>query len=268
MARQTFAAGRFYPDHPETLLEELDALIPPMEDAGKKAVIGALVPHAGYMYSGRVAGDVYARIRARETYIVLGPNHTGVGDRFSLSLEDWETPLGDMRVDTELAGSIMDQTRLVSSDPSAHAMEHCVEVQLPFIKKMFPEAGFVPLVVSCGDIDELRSIGQAIASSIRSSGKKVTILASSDMTHYEPRDSASVKDKKAIDALMSMDGEKLAETVLTGNISMCGWVPSVIMLFASKELGAVTPELVRYSDSGEVTGNSADVVGYAGMIIS
>jgi len=265
--REAFVAGSFYPDRGEALLSEIEALVPSMPEAEKHEVIGAIVPHAGYLYSGRVAGDVYGRIKNRDTFVIIGPNHTGMGNRFSLSMDVWATPIGEIKTDIHLAEEIIKKAPFIKNDPASHAAEHSIEVQLPFIKKLFPDALIVPLCVSSSDIFELKAVGEAIAASVRALGKKVTILASSDMTHYEPRISASKKDKQAIEAVLAMDAPRLVETIDTEKISMCGWGPSAIMLFAARELGAESGELVTYSDSGEITGNESEVVGYAGIIL-
>jgi MEMO1 family protein len=265
--RKTFVAGSFYPDREEALLSEIEALVPSVLESEKHEAIGAIVPHAGYLYSGRVAGDVYGRIKGRDTFIIIGPNHTGMGERFSLSMDDWATPIGEIRTDVDLAEEIIEKAPFVKDDPASHVAEHSIEVQLPFIKKLFPGALIVPLCVSSCDISELKAAGEAIADAVRALGKKVTILASSDMTHYEPRISASKKDKRAIDAVLAMDATRLVETVNKEQISMCGWGPSAIMIFAARELGAGSGELVIYSDSGYITGNESEVVGYAGIIL-
>ena len=267
MIRETFVAGSFYPDREEALLSAIGALVPSILETEKHEAIGAMVPHAGYLYSGRVAGDVYGRIKSRDTFVIIGPNHTGMGNRFSMSMYDWATPIGEIKADIDLAEEIMRIAPFIKDDPASHAAEHSIEVQLPFIKKLFPDALIVPLCISSSDISELKAAGEAIAEAVKTSGKGVTILASSDMTHYEPRISASKKDKRAIEAVLAMDAPRLVETVYKEQISMCGWGPSAIMIFAAKELGAETGELVMYSDSGEITGNESEVVGYAGIIL-
>ena len=268
MLRQPFVAGSFYPADAEALLGELDALSPMIPEDEKEIVLGAVVPHAGYLYSGRVAGEVYGRIKSRETFVVIGPNHTGCGHSFSLSSENWLTPLGEVEVDLELADAIRERAPILKYDSSAHISEHCIEVQLPFIKKFFPDALIVPVCVSSGDIDELKNVAEAIAAAAKSLGKDIAVLASSDMTHYETRQEASIQDKEAIDALLSLDELRFAKTVEERNISMCGWAPSVMMLVAARELGAAKARLVKYSDSGEITGNISEVVGYAGIIVN
>jgi len=266
--RQPYVAGSFYPDDPKVLARELEALSPEIPGAKKETAIGAVVPHAGYLYSGRVAGEVYGRIKGRKTFVIIGPNHTGRGRSFSLSRENWLTPLGEVKIDNVLASAIMERAPMVSDDASAHDGEHSIEVQLPFIQKFFPDAGIVPICVSSKNMSELKTVAEAIAVSAKCMDVDIAVLASSDMTHYETRQSASKKDKEAIDVLLSMDAVGLAKTIDEKNISMCGWAPTVIMILAAMELGAVKARLVRYADSGEITGNTSEVVGYAGIIVS
>ena len=265
MARSAAVAGQFYPGSEKALTEELDEMIP---EVGERIdAIGAVSPHAGYMYSGRVAGEVYARIKPRKTFIVLSPNHTGYGARFALSLESWETPLGKIDIDTSLAEAVLAKTNLIESDTTAHAFEHSVEVQLPFVQRIAPQAKIIPITVQHGSLAELKEVAEAVSSSVREVKSEAVIIASSDMTHYESRKSAKEKDKKAIDAVLELDAEKLMKVVESNNISMCGYIPSAIMLMAAKELGAKKAELIKYTDSGEVTGDTLQVVGYAGIIV-
>ena len=266
MVRNAAVAGQFYPGREKALNEELDSMIP--EVKGKIDVIGAISPHAGYMYSGGVAGEVYAKIKPKKTFVVISPNHTGYGARFALSSENWQTPIGKIDIDTSLLGSLEAKTSLVEIDPSAHAFEHSVEVQLPFIQRIAPSAKILPMTVQHGTLAELTEVAEAIADSIIDTQTEAVIIASSDMTHYESRESAEVKDKKAIEAVLKLDAEKLLQVVEENDISMCGYIPSAIMLLAAKKLGAKKAELVRYTDSGETTGDTLQVVGYAGMLFN
>jgi MEMO1 family protein len=267
LVREPVVAGQFYPADPKRLVRDIDKLISSVPDKDKIGVVGAVSPHAGYMYSGGVAGEVYSRIMPKNTYVILGPNHTGYGGRFSMSLEAWRTPLGQVDVNMDLAEAIREECPLIREDTAAHAMEHSIEVQLPFIQRISPEAKVVPLTVRHGGFDEISQVGSAIAAAVRSTGADAVIIASSDMTHYEPRVSASAKDRKAIEKMLSLDAEGLIETVEYDNISMCGYVPAAIMIVAAKLLGAKNAELVRYCDSGDVTGETNEVVGYAGMVV-
>jgi len=268
VSRSPVFAGSFYPADAGVLWEEVSALSPLVKEEDKEEIIGGLVPHAGYLYSGRVAGEVFGRIKARQTFVIIGPNHTGEGHRFSLSMESWITPIGGVKTDIPLAKALKRSTALIVEDVSAHSGEHSIEVQLPFIKRFFPESMIVPLCVASASVSELKETAEAIVKAAGEVGRDIAVLASSDMTHYETRCLASAKDKHAIDALLSLDPERLAETVAERDISMCGWAPSVMMLYAARAMGAVNARLLKYADSGEVTGNTSEVVGYAGVIVS
>jgi len=266
MVRAAVVAGQFYPGDKDNLEKELNFLVPDIKS--KIKAIGAIVPHAGYMYSGAVAGEVYARLAPGSTYLIISPNHTGYGKRFALSNEPWETPLGNVAINVDLLKNIRDGSRLIEEDPEAHIAEHSIEVQLPFIKKTAPSADVVPLTVQVGEIEELKEISEAIVLAIKTSGRDVVIISSSDMTHYESRETAEKKDKFAIDEILDLNAKNLLSVVEEKNISMCGYIPTAIMLFCAKKLGAKYAELVKYSDSGDVTGDIRQVVGYAGIVVS
>jgi AmmeMemoRadiSam system protein B len=265
MVRKPAVAGQFYPGTKEGLERDLAKMIPDI--AEKIDAIGAMSPHAGYIYSGPVAGEVYARLKPKGTYIILNPNHTGYGAQFALSAEPWATPLGEAEIDEKLVGILKKKTSLIEEDPSGHLFEHSAEVQVPFIQRISPNAKIVPITCSYGDITELEDVAGAIAGAIEETGRNATIIASSDMTHYEPRKSAEKKDKKAIDRILELDPEGLLQTVSRENISMCGYLPTAVMLMAAKKLGAQKAELVKYADSGDSTGDTFQVVGYAGVIV-
>ena len=265
MVRKTVVEGQFYPADKKGLLEQLDDMIP----AGEKKVdaIGAVMPHAGYVCSGYVAGETYGRLKPGDTYIILGPNHTGYGKRFAACGESWMTPLGEVGVDNDLLEGIMNKTGLISMDITAHVFEHSIEVQLPFIQKISPEAKIVPLTVRHGTFEEYREVAEAITSAVEGQSKKVVVIASSDMTHYEKREIAREKDKKAIQAVLDLDAKRLLDVVERENITMCGYIPTVIMLLSACGMGAKKSELVKYTDSGDVTGDTLQVVGYAGILV-
>lgn len=267
--REPVVAGTFYPSTKKALLEQIGAL----SGAEKKAwdAIGVVSPHAGYVYSGGVAASVYGSIKPSDTYVILGPNHTGLGQAFGISTADaWKTPIDNATVDKELAGSIISFSDLISYDDHCHDGEHSIEVQLPFIQSIQKHFKFVPLVVSTSDLDECRQVASAIAQSIIGLDKhpSVTIVASSDMTHYEPQKDAQKKDAVAIKAMLDLDEERLFKEVRELDISMCGLAPCAIMIAASKQLGATKARLVRYATSGESSGDYASVVGYAGIVVS
>lgn len=265
MVREPAVAGQFYTANKEKLLKELDAMVPEVSD--KFDAIGAVVPHAGYMYSGAVAGAFYARLKPKTTYVILSPNHTGYGTSIAATSQSWRTPLGVVEVNKEILSSIRNKTPLVKDDPAAHMSEHAIEVQLPFIQKTSPGANIVPITIMGISVHEMDEIALAIASSIEKAKKDTVIIASSDMTHYESRKSAKMKDTKAIKKVVEIDAAGLLEVVRENDISMCGYIPAAIMLLAAKKLGARKGELIRYADSGEVTEDTEEVVGYASIVI-
>ncbi|MEA3489296.1 MAG: AmmeMemoRadiSam system protein B [Candidatus Omnitrophota bacterium] len=265
MVRDPAVCGQFYPGERESLLRDLDKMIPERSD--KIDAIGAVSPHAGYMYSGAVAGEVYARLKPRRTYIVLSPNHSGYGVRFASCAEAWRTPLGDIDVDGDILSAMKSHTNLIEEDKTAHVFEHSIEVQLPFIQKTAPSAKIVPLTVKFGNLSELQEVSEAIVSAVAERKRDTVIISSSDMTHYESRRSASRKDKMAIQKVLELDPEGLFEVVERNNISMCGYIPTVMMLMCARGLNAEKAELIKYADSGDVTGDTQQVVGYAGIIV-
>ncbi len=265
MTRNPAVAGQFYSADKGALSEELGRLIP--SNRVKINAVGAVSPHAGYEYSGRIAGEVYARIRPKATYVILNPNHHGYGARFAASTEPWKTPLGVTDVDVELLDAIMKKTRLVESDKAAHAFEHSGEVQVPFIQITSPGARIVPITVMHGSVDEFREVAHAIADAISGTARDAVIIASTDMTHYESRKAAGKKDNEAIARVLGLDPEGLLEVVEEKNISMCGYVPTAMMIMSALKLGATKAELAKYADSGDVTGDTAQVVGYAGILV-
>ncbi len=268
LTREPAVAGQFYNGSRESLEKEVAALVD--EKAAKVPAIGVLSPHAGYMYSGPVAGSVFSSIEPSGVYVILGPNHTGLGAEFALSKSSgWSTPLGKVLIDRELRAAIKNNTRYVTDDDIAHQFEHSIEVQLPFLQYTVKDFKFVPIVISGAALDVYREIGMAIAKAIRDLRllKKAVIVASSDMTHYESRSQAARKDKMAIEAILELDEEELIKRVSSYDISMCGYAPAVIMISAAKELGAKNARLVKYATSGDVTGDDSSVVGYAGIVV-
>jgi AmmeMemoRadiSam system protein B len=231
-------------------------------------VIGVVVPHAGYLYSGRVAGAVYSRVAWCESWVILGPNHTGQGFRASIMTSgEWETPLGTVPVDGELAKAILRHSTILGEDPLSHAREHSIEVQLPFLQIREVPFRFVPISLYRHEYAVCQEVGQALAAAIRQAGRRVVLVASTDLSHYVSRTEAAAKDRKALDAILALDPEGLHRVVRQERISMCGFHATTAMLVAAKALGATSAELVKYTDSGEVTGDTSEVVAYAGLII-
>ena len=230
--------------------------------------VGLISPHAGYIYSGPVAGATISRVRFGDTFVIMGPNHTGMGVPFSLwSGDAWETPLGTVEIDNEMRSNLLTNSRLLLADDMAHLREHSIEVQLPFLQYFKSNVKIVPIVIGGGEPADLHNIGLDIVRAIRETGRDTVILASSDMTHYEPQASAERKDKMAIDAVLKLDADSLASRINEYNITMCGFAPALSLIAAAKELGSRSTELVRYQTSGDTSGDYSSVVGYAGIII-
>jgi AmmeMemoRadiSam system protein B len=266
MKRMPAVAGQFYYGTGPRLTQQVEQFID--RSAPKEDVVGVVSPHAGLVYSGAVAGAVYSTIRFPKTFILLGPNHTGLGQNISLMDEgEWEIPTGTFAIDRKLAAKIALSTDRVSRDSQAHMFEHCLEVQLPFIACFSKDVKIVPIVFLSASLDDCRETGAAIVEAIKEVDYPVVIVASSDMSHYLPDKVARQRDRKAIDRMLELDPEGLYETVKKENISMCGFIPATVMLFASKLLGAGSARLVKYATSGEVSGDYDSVVGYAGVIV-
>lgn len=269
--RHPAVAGRFYPSKPETLKRQLDEYLGPAPAGSERpgGGLGCVVPHAGYVYSGHVAGAVYRKLPARSTYVILGPNHTGRGAPLAVMSEgEWLTPLGAVRIDGSLAQALRRSCHLLMEDEEAHQDEHSLEVQLPFLQRSVGSFCFVPIAVGVGGIGALESLGHAIAQAAKSTALPVMIIASSDMNHYEPDAVTRVKDHKAIEQILRLDPAGLYEVLRRDDISMCGYGPTIAMLTAAKDLGAQRAELVEYATSADTSGDRSAVVGYAGIIVS
>lgn len=266
MVRNAIVAGRFYPGTPDRLRSEITKMVD--TKVPKEDVIGIVSPHAGYPYSGPVAGATLSRIRFKDTFVILGPNHTGRGVPFSIMTDGyWETPMGSVEIDAGLAREILQKSDYLEEDEVAHAFEHSIEVQLPFLQYFKPDVKIVPIVLAHASGNIYMEIGRSIARAITESQPNAVILASSDMSHYESQQSAKTKDMKAIEAILALDEKELLNRVKNLGITMCGYGPTVSLLSAGRDLGAKEAELVRYQTSGDTTGDYSSVVGYAGVII-
>ncbi len=266
MKRSPSVAGQFYYGTAPKLTQQVTSYID--LSARKEKVIGAVCPHAGLMYSGAVAGAVYSVIDMPETFVLIGPNHTGLGARISLMESgEWEIPTGTFGIDERLAQKIAMNVPGVTKDAKAHMFEHSLEVQLPFIAYFSRHAKIVPISILSASVDECRLLGEGIAGVVASSGYSIVLIASSDMSHYVPDTAARQKDRKAIDKILALDAAGLYDVVVRERISMCGYLPVTTLLFAAKALGAVSARLVKYATSAEVSGDYDHVVGYAGIIV-
>jgi AmmeMemoRadiSam system protein B len=259
-------AGRFYPGDRAVLLKDVESYLSPA--AAPKPALGCIAPHAGYVYSGPVAGAVYANIEVPRRCVVLCPNHTGRGRPLAImSGGVWQTPLGPVRIDSALADALKQQFPLFSEDREAHRAEHAIEVQLPFLQERQPHFTFVPIALGTGNFETLEKLGEALAEVLKAQDELILIVASSDMNHYESDRITRVKDHKAIERILALDPRGLYETVIREDVSMCGFGPAVAMLTAAKLLGATSATLVKYATSGDVSGDQEMVVGYAGVVV-
>jgi hypothetical protein len=264
--RHPAVAGRFYPRDPDDLRAEVESYLSlPRETV---SALGCVVPHAGYIYSGHVAGAVYARLDLPRRCILMCPNHTGLGHPLAImSTGAWETPLGEVPIDAPLAAALKQRFPLLGEDTEAHGAEHAAEVQLPFLQAKNPDCVFVPIALGTSRYEVLRALGVVIAEAVQAADEPVLLIASSDMNHYENDIITRAKDQKAIERILVMDAKGLFDVVMNENISMCGFGPTVAMLTAARRLGATGTELVRYATSGDVSGDRERVVGYAGILV-
>jgi AmmeMemoRadiSam system protein B len=264
--RSPIVAGRFYPGSPDGLKRMIEGMVD--KKAAKAEAIGLVSPHAGYIYSGAVAAAVISRVKFKDTFVILGPDHTGRGKAFSIMSEGtWKTPLGDTEIDSELGKRILTSSSYLEEDHVAHQFEHSIEVQVPFLQYFKPDVRIVPVVIGHASGKIYKEIGRELAGAIKESKKGVILLASTDMTHYEPHESARKKDSQAIEAILDLDEDELLKRVDKFDISMCGYAPVVSLISAAKELGAKKAELVIYQTSGDTSGDYDSVVGYAGIIV-
>ena len=237
------------------------------KEKGERKIIGLIVPHAGYIYSGAIAANSYFHLATDgkpETFIIVGPNHTGFGSSVSIMSEGvWKTPFGKVSIDGEVAKKIIEssESEVVKEDVNAHAYEHSIEVQLPFLQYVYKKIQFVPICMLDQSYEACKYLGNSIAKSVES--KNAVIIASSDFTHFERNEVAHMQDKKALDTIKKLDAEKFLDIINRKNMSVCGYGPIASMLIAAKKLGASSCEVIKYATSGDVAGNEASVVGYA-----
>jgi AmmeMemoRadiSam system protein B len=271
LVRRPAVAGRFYPARAEVLARDVDEYLRVDADAPDKIenAFGCVVPHAGYIYSGGVAGAVYRRLPARPSYVILCPNHFGLGAPLAImSSGKWLTPLGEVPVDAAGAQALSRVCHLLTEDAAAHAEEHSLEVQLPFLQREVKSFTFVPIAIGVSGYAALEALGHGIAQALKNLPERHLIVASSDMNHYEPDSITRVKDRKAIDRILALDPRGLYEVIRKEDISMCGYGPTIAMLTAARELGAERAELVKYATSADASGDRSAVVGYAGIIVA
>ena len=268
MIRKPRVAGMFYPG----TVEELNSIVTKYLDCGpesKKKAMGIVVPHAGYIYSGKVAGMTISSVEIPGIVILLGPNHSGRGEAVGVVNEgEWEIPGRSVEIDTELADELVSASDYAALDIEAHAGEHSLEVQLPFITAVNPDVKIVPVCIGTHNMEILEDLGSAIAEIMSGRENDIMLLASSDMSHYISQSEAQHYDHMVIDRIKALDHIGLMDVVSEENISMCGAAPVAVLIKACSEMGALSAELVHYNTSAEASGDTSEVVGYAGLIIN
>ena len=266
MIRPPAVSGRFYPSDEKKLALEIEKYT---SSANKKSFArGCVVPHAGYLYSGHVAGAVYSEIEIPARCILLGPRHFPGGEAMAIISEgSWRTPFGDAQIDSELAAELKRACPLLREDRMAHEREHSLEVQIPFLQQLAANLRFVPVVLATQRYQDLETLGHAVARVIAAHTEPVLLIASTDMNHYESDAITRTKDHKAIDRMLALDPRGLYDLVRSEGITMCGYAATAAMLIAMRDLGAKDAELIRYATSGDITCDWDQVVGYAGIII-
>lgn len=264
--REPAVAGAFYPGTASALKQELQQLVTVSEE--RHQLLACIAPHAGYVYSGGVAGELYGHLELPRRVVVLGPNHTGVGARVAVAPhERWRSPLGEQAVDVEFARLLVERYPDATFDENAHWREHSLEVQIPFLLARRPDVEFLPICLSHLGLDQCLDLGRALAELIHDLGEEVGLVASSDMSHYLEDGEARTLDRMAIDAALERDPKSLYQTVHQEGITMCGVVPATVVIEAANRLGAAGAHLVAYATSGDVSGDRSAVVGYAGICV-
>ncbi|QUC64220.1 MEMO1 family protein [Nitrosopumilus sp. K4] len=274
--RTPAVAGMFYPGEKNELKQSIKesflhkfgpGKFPPSND--RKKIFGIICPHAGYMYSGPIACQSFYAISSDipELFIIIGPNHWGVGSNVA-TMKDckWETPLGQVEVDSDTAEKISKITNIIEIDSFAHSREHSLEVQIPFLQEMASNFKIVPISLIDQRKDVSIEIGKSIAKIAKE--KKTMIVGSSDFTHYEPNEFAHEQDLALIEPILELDVDRFYEILQERNVSACGYGAIASTMVACKELGATKGELLKYATSGDITGDKSSVVGYGSIIFT
>jgi AmmeMemoRadiSam system protein B len=275
--RKPAVSGLFYPNKKEELLQTLKSLfldstfgpgaLPPSKERGK--IYGVVSPHAGYVYSGAVAARAFYELSSSnfDTVIIIGPNHYGIGTEVGTMNEgSWITPIGKTRIDGELASEISDDCEIVKVDPIAHSRDHCIEVQIPFLQYINKSATILPIILRDQDKNTSIELGKCIAKMIKN--RRVMLVASSDLTHYEPNDRAYSKDTKLISSIQGMNISHFYSVLENSQVTACGYGAIATVMMAAKECGAVNGKLLRYATSGDITGDVSSVVGYSAIVFT
>ena len=267
MLRLPAVAGRFYPSDPSELTSLIHRYANTEPGTKRLKVKACLVPHAGYLYSGHVAGAVFGKIALPRKIVILGVRHFPRGKSAAILTQGaWRTPLGDAPIDENLAQSIRAACPVLAEDAEAHSGEHSLEVQVPFLQVLAPGFSFAPIALGTIRFEELVSVGEALGRVLACASEETLLLTTSDLNHYEDDAITRAKDAKALDRLLSLDAKGLYDVCRNQEISMCGLGPAVAMLTALRSLGATQADLMRYATSGDASGDRSTVVGYAGMI--
>ncbi len=266
MIRKAAWQGRFYPGDEKKLSGMIEEFMPVRQETID--VKGIVVPHAGYIYSGPVAGEVYSRVNIPDRVVIFSPNHWEGRTRAGVDPSDkWETIYGTVSLDEKLRKALLKESSLLSESAGAHQKEHAIEVQLPFLqKKKGNDFRFVPVALMGMRMESLDEISQALVKVISAQKDEILPIASTDMSHHIPEEEARKMDKLAIDRMLAMDPEGLYKTVVSNGITMCGMPAAYITLKTAMSLGASKAELIRYTTSAEASGDYARVVGYAGVV--
>lgn len=269
--RKPAVAGYFYPGTKSSIEDQIASF--DLSGVERGPACGVVVPHAGHKYSGPVAARVYASVEAPGTFVMIGPNH-GAGGGFLeppkaaiMTEGEWQVPTGGSPVDDGLAAALLAEAPLLSDAPWAHEAEHCLEVQLPFIHTLIGGVRIVPILLSGLTDEEAVELGEGIARGIERSGGGAMLLASTDFSHYVPHELARAQDAKAIERIMALDARGLLEVVRRERISMCGYLPTAVVIEACRRLGAKEAVLIDYQTSGETSRDYSSVVGYGGLVI-
>ena len=263
-------AGTFYESNPARLTAQVDACFAANPaPQSKERFIGAVVPHAGLMYSGHVAAAFYRAADLPKRFIILCPNHTGLGHFAAINREGtWKTPLGEVPIDSKLADALIAKAPLLRDDSAAHAREHSLEVQLPFLQRLLPSFTFVPICLGAPRYNMAEEVGNAIADVVGAETEPVGIVASSDLNHYEDQTTTLRKDELAIRQVVALNPKELWKVVDESDVSMCGYIPTTTMLIAAKRLGAAHARVIKHATSGDINHDYSHVVGYASIIIN
>lgn len=274
--RPPVVAGSFYNLNPEMLKKQIGACFKHKlgpRVGGRYGFTAAIVPHAGYEYSGAVSAWIYSRVE-KTNYIILGPNHQGVGSDFAIMKDGmWKTPLGEIIIDRGAAEKILDKCKLIEYDILAHQYEHSIEVQLPFLQYKFgSDFKFIPISIKNefpddNFLEQCRIVGKSLAEVIKSLKEKWVVIASSDFSHYIPHELASDTDNYLIASILELDEKEFFDKISEKNASVCGFGPIAIAIATAKKLGTKKSELLKYATSGDVTGEMSSVVGYASIVM-